>query len=99
MRFVLCTLLALSSTTAFQFGSVPLRRNIHPVATTSTRRWTLKEANSQVEAESKVKAEEAEPVVDEMYVAMSNLAPSEDEEELSRDEHFMRLAIEVAEEE
>jgi len=103
---VLCTL-SLSSLTAFQFGSVPFRRSIYPTGTTSTRRWALKEPSSQIEAENKVEEPKSETkvkseenaVVEEMDVAMSHLSPSEDEEELSRDEHFMKLAAELAEEE
>lgn len=105
MKFVFCTTVALSSAaTAFQFGTVSLRRNVRP--TTSTRRpWPLHEKpESQVEAEREVRTEqeevaEQEPVMREMDVALSDLSPSEDEDELSRDEHFMRLAIELAEEE
>mmetsp|Transcript_14868 Transcript_14868/g.28157 ORF Transcript_14868/g.28157 Transcript_14868/m.28157 type:complete len:688 (-) Transcript_14868:15-2078(-) len=108
MKFVLVLYtLSLSPLTAFQCGSVPFRRITQSTASTSTRRWALKEPSSQVEAENKVElkskaksetAETKEPVVEEIDVDVSNLSLSENEEELSRDEQFMRLAIELAEE-
>ena len=98
-------LLLLGSIQAFQFVIHPASLRVRPHCSSSTRQWTLKEPNGEVDTQDKVAMEEAngqeasvpETVLDEADVF--DLSPSEDSPELSRDEEFMRLAIELAEEE
>ena len=90
----------------FQFGTYHASlRPMHRVGTASTRQWTLKEPDAEVDTNDKVFMEAQEEEESEQEEVSSpdenvpDLSPSEDSEELSRDEEFMRMAIELAEEE
>lgn len=97
-------------TIAFQIGRTNSILRRRPAAIPSTRQWTLN-ADTDVEtignSDDKISMEEdtqEQQVVQQeqeevAHVSPEDLSPSEDEQELSRDEQFMRLAIELAEEE
>ena len=112
MKFLWCAVSLLPSVVCFQSGAKLQRNDQTNIA--STRRWTLKEPNAEIDtlADDKVSMESQEQeeqvfreaVVqqeqeEEYNVPLSDLSPSEDEQVLSRDEQFMRMAIELAEEE